>query len=88
MVVAKNRRNALSNHLAMNGGNVEFNGENRSPVLSHPLTSEDIAPVADGAAVVVVASGKVAKALRDDPVWIGGFGWASDSPTLKTPKLD
>lgn len=84
MVVAKNRRNALSNSLAMNGGNVEFNGENRSPVLSHPLTLEDVAPVADGAAVVVVASGKVAKALRDDPVWIRGFGWASDSPTLET----
>ena len=84
MVVAKNRRNALSNGLAMNGGNVELDGEDGRPALSDPLTSEDVAPIADGAAVVVVASEKVAKSLRKDPVWIKGFGWASDSPTLET----
>ena len=84
MVVAKNRRNALSNGLAMNGGNVEFDGEDRQAALSDPLSSEDVAPIADGAAVVVVASEKVAKSLRKDPVWIKGFGWASDSPTLET----
>ena len=84
MVAAKNRRNALSNSLAMNGGNMKLDEEDHQPALSDPLTSEDVAPIADGAAVVVVASEKVAKALRKDPVWIKGFGWASDSPTLET----
>jgi acetyl-CoA C-acetyltransferase len=84
MVVAKNRRNALSNSIAMNGGNVDLNGEDHGPVISHPLTLEHVAPSADGAAVVVVASENVAKSLRDDVVWIRGFGWASDSPTLET----
>jgi acetyl-CoA C-acetyltransferase len=63
---------------------VELDGEDDRPALSDPLTSEDVAPIADGAAVVVVASEKVAKSLRKDPVWIKGFGWASDSPTLET----
>jgi acetyl-CoA C-acetyltransferase len=84
MVVAKNRRNAMSNGLAMNGGTIEVDAEGAQLALSEPLTSQDVAPIADGAAIVVVASGKVAKSLRKDPVWIEGFGWASDSPTLET----
>ena len=84
MVVAKNRRNAMSNGLAMNGGKVESDDEDLNPIISDPLTADDIAPIADGAAVAVLASEKAAKALRKDPVWIRGLGWASDSPTLET----
>lgn len=84
MVVAKNRKNALSNSLAMYGGIVEAKGESQNPVLSYPLTEYDVAPVADGAAVVVLASEDAAEHLRDDPVWVKGLGWASDSPTLET----
>jgi acetyl-CoA C-acetyltransferase len=82
MVVAKNRRNALSNSLAMNGGNVDL--EARSDFVSYPLRAYDIAPIVDGAAVVVLASEAVARKLRDDPVWIRGVGWSSDSPALET----
>ena len=84
MIVAKNRGNALSNSLAMNAGRVDPDAENDSQMISYPLRGDDIAPVADGAAVVVLASEHKAKDLRDDPVWIKGVGWASDSPTLET----
>lgn len=84
MVVAKNRGNALSNSLAMNGGTVNVDDVSSDRVISYPLTEADVAPTADGAAVVVLASEEFAKRLRDDPVWIRGVGWASDSPTLET----
>ena len=56
--------------------------------VSDPLTKNDLAPLADGAAVVVLAAEEAAKSLRDDPVWIKGTGWASDSPTLETRDWD
>jgi len=84
MVVAKNRRNALSNNLAMNGGLVDLHNAGNLDFISRPLTFEDTAPIADGAAVIVLASEGVAKYLRDDPVWIKGVGWASDSSTLES----
>jgi acetyl-CoA C-acetyltransferase len=40
--------------------------------------------MADGAAVVVLASEPFAKKSRDDLVWIRGVGWSSDSPALET----
>jgi acetyl-CoA C-acetyltransferase len=88
MIVAKNRRNALLNPLAMNGGNVDLEKGNGVRFISYPLSEADVAPIADGAAVVVLASENAAKKLRDDPVWITGVGWASDSPSLETREWD
>jgi len=73
----------LSNPLAMNGASVD-EPDAGAEYISYPLSVSDIAPVADGAAVVVLASGEVARRLRDDPIWVNGVGWASDSPTLET----
>jgi len=86
-VVAKNRRNALSNEIAMNGGNVDAE-KNGAKLISYPLSDEDIAPIADGAAVVVLAAENAAKGICDNPVWVKGVGWASDSPTLETRDWD
>lgn len=86
-VVVKNRRNALSNELAMSPTNSESNG-NGPDSISDPLTKNDVAPLADGAAVVVLAAEDTARSLREDPVWIKGTGWASDSPTLETRDWD
>ena len=86
-VVEKNRKNAHSNDLAIDSANFE-SGSNNLDSISHPLTRNDIAPLADGAAVVVLAAEDAAKSLREDPVWIKGTGWASDSPTLETRDWD
>jgi len=79
-IIEKNRKNAVSNPLAMNSGH----GPLTRTRLSYPLATEDVAPLADGAAVVVLAAEDAARNLRDDPVWINGVGWASDSPNLET----
>jgi acetyl-CoA C-acetyltransferase len=80
-VIEKNRRNAMSNPDAMNAPVTPIS---RVRNLSYPLAADDVAQLADGAAVVVLAAEDKAKNLRDDPIWIKGVGWASDSPNLET----
>lgn len=84
-VIEKNRSNARANPVAMDTTRAPVS---RARVLSYPLAMDDVAPLADGAAVVVLAAEEAAKSLRDDPVWIKGAGWASDSPTLETRDWD
>jgi acetyl-CoA C-acetyltransferase len=72
-VALKNRRNALSNDLAMNQDNISAS-TSTSDLLSDPLSRNDVAPLADGAAVVVLAAEEAAKELRSDLVWIKGTG--------------
>jgi len=86
-VIEKNRRNALSNGFAMNGADVKLRREG-TEMLSYPLSKEDVAPLADGAAVAVLAAEHIAKDLPCDPVWIAGTGWASDSPNIETRDWD
>lgn len=86
-VVAKNRRNAKSNPTAMNPELLSSFG-NGMKIVSDPLTENDVAPIVDGAAVVVLAAEEAATRLRDDPIWIGGVGWSSDSPSLETRDWD
>ncbi|MGA2627126.1 MAG: hypothetical protein ABSF63_08715 [Candidatus Bathyarchaeia archaeon] len=86
-VVEKNRKNALSNELAVRSATFESKSDGADSI-SYPLTRNDVAPLADGAAVVVLAADDAARSLREDPVWVKGVGWASDSPTLETRDWD
>lgn len=83
-VVVKNRRNALTNPYAGHGVLVDIDYVLNSEVVSYPLTQMDIAPHSDGAVVVVLAEEETAKALTDNPIWIRGIGWCSDTPGLET----
>ncbi len=87
-VVAKNRRNALSNDMAMNASSLDAENAGGSEFVSYPLSKADIAPIADGAAVVVLAAEDAAGSLRENPTWIKGISWASDSPSLETRDWD
>lgn len=87
-VVAKNRKNAASNDTAMNAGGRYNENDSDSQFVSYPLSKADIAPLADGAAVVVLAAEQAVKGLREDPVWIKGVSWASESPSLETRNWD
>jgi acetyl-CoA C-acetyltransferase len=83
-VVAKNRGNALANERAAYGAKVEAEDVLASPPVASPLKTLDIAPLADTAVVLVLAAERAAKKLSEDPVWIRGTGWNSDSPWLET----
>ena len=64
-------------------------GENASvaelltrPYLAEPLRAHDCAPVADGAAVVILGAGNRARDLCERPAWITGFEHRIDSGAL------
>lgn len=82
-VVAKNRSNALRNPLAAYGATLSVDDVLGSAPISEPLTRLECADHADGAIVLVLASGKTALALTDRPIWIRGIGWANDSFSLE-----
>jgi len=82
-VVEKNRRNALKNPYAAYPSQLTAQEVLTSEPVCYPLGKMDIAEPADGAAVVVLASEKRAKEFCDDPVWILGLGWCSDTPCLE-----
>lgn len=82
LVVEKNRRNALLNPLAAYGTDLSAVDVESSPPVADPLRRLDIAPWADGATVVVLASERAARSFKGDPVWIRGLSWSSDTPNL------
>lgn len=83
-VVEKNRRNALRNPYAAYSSPLTAQEALNSEPVCHPLCKADISESADGAAVVVLASEEKAKEFCDDPIWILGVGWCSDTPCLET----
>ncbi len=83
-VVVKNRRNALRNPLASYAADLSLDEVLFGPPLAWPLGKREVAAAVDGAIVMVLASEDVARALREDPIWIRGIGWCNDSPSLES----
>ncbi len=83
-VVVKNRRNALRNPLAAYGADLSLEEVLFGPPLAWPLGKREMAATTDGAIVMVLAAEEVARALREDPIWIRGIGWCNDSPSLES----
>jgi acetyl-CoA acetyltransferase len=52
------------------------------PVYADPLRKHDCAPVTDGAAAIVLASGDRAYDAIERPAWISGFGHSADALQL------
>jgi acetyl-CoA C-acetyltransferase len=82
-VVVKNKKNAMRNPLAGHESNLTVEHVMKSQPMFEPLKKLDIAPLSDGAIVLIVASEEKAKQLTDTPVWVKGIGWASDTCWLE-----
>jgi acetyl-CoA acetyltransferase len=52
------------------------------PYFADPLRRHDIAPITDGAAAIVLASGDKARELRENPAWITGIEHRIETPIL------
>ena len=52
------------------------------PFFADPLRRHDIAPITDGASVVVLAAGDRARELRERPAWITGFDHRIETPVI------
>jgi acetyl-CoA acetyltransferase len=81
-VAARSRAAALSNPQAQLSGELSVADLLDAPYLAGPLRAHDCAPVGDGAAAVVLASGGRARELCARPAWITGFEHRIDSPSL------
>lgn len=86
-VVRKNRGNALRNESASYGAEVAVADVLASASQFAPMKADERAPLADGAIVLVLASGDRAASLTDRPIWVRGIGWASDTPWIETRNL-
>jgi acetyl-CoA acetyltransferase len=81
-VAARCRAAAVSNPAAQVSGDVAIEDLLGRPYVADPLRSHDCAPVGDGAAVVILASGERARELCDRPAWITSFGHRIESGSL------
>ncbi|MEZ5144058.1 MAG: hypothetical protein R2726_16290 [Acidimicrobiales bacterium] len=72
-VAARSRRHAADNPYAQVQGEVDAAALLADDEYLSPLRTHDCAPVGDGAAVVVLAAGDVARELSDRPAWIRGI---------------
>jgi acetyl-CoA acetyltransferase len=81
-VAARSRAAAVSNPAAQVSGDVLVEDLLGAPYVADPLRAHDCAPVGDGAAVVVLASGARARELCDRPAWITSFRHRIESGSL------
>ena len=52
------------------------------PFFADPLRRHDIAPITDGASVIVIAADGRARELRERPAWITGFEHRIETPVI------
>ncbi len=86
LIVQKNRKNALQNPSASYSGDLTLDEINNSPLVSYPLPESHIAPLSDGAIVMVLANKDIAQAHAKTSIWIKGVGWCNDSYALEYRK--
>jgi acetyl-CoA acetyltransferase len=81
-VAARCRSAAVANPAAQVSGEDAIEDLLARPYVADPLRAHDCAPVGDGAAVVVLASGARARELCDRPAWITSFWHRIESGSL------
>jgi acetyl-CoA acetyltransferase len=81
-VAARSRASAVANPAAQVSGDFSADELLGRPYVADPLRAHDCAPVGDGAAVVILASGSRARQLRARPAWISRFGHRIESGSL------
>ena len=81
-VAARSRAAAVSNPAAQVSGDFSVEELLARPYVADPLRAHDCAPVGDGAAVVILASGSRARELCARPAWISWFGHRIESGSL------
>ncbi|MBS7246732.1 MAG: thiolase domain-containing protein [Candidatus Jordarchaeales archaeon] len=87
MVAVKNHRNAARNPKAHFQKEVTLEEALASSYVAYPLRLFDCSPISDGAAAAILASEKKIKELGvDNPVWISGVGYSSDTANLSRRK--
>jgi acetyl-CoA C-acetyltransferase len=87
-VVVKNKKNAFFNPYSDYEAKISIEDVMKSEYLFKPVKRLDIAPLVDGAICFVLADDKTAKNLGIDPIYLAGFGYASETPWLSTRGME
>ena len=81
-VVVKNLANAEHNPRAFNRGTFTTQDVLNAPFVANPIRAMDIAPDADGAVALIMASEEKARQITNQPAWILGMGTCYDAHYL------
>ncbi|HEX5615070.1 MAG TPA: lipid-transfer protein [Acidimicrobiia bacterium] len=81
-IAAAAQRAGASNPKAVRAGNTTADDVLAQPVTHSPLRDADIAPITDGAAVLVLAADDVARRVSERPAWIRGIEHRIDAHGL------
>ena len=81
-VAVKNHHNGAMDPYAHFQNEVTIDQVLASPPVCHPLHLLDCCPQTDGAAAAILVPAERATEFTDKPVYIGGFGTATDTPYL------
>jgi acetyl-CoA acetyltransferase len=72
-VAVRNRLAAKANPNAQLSGDFNVDSILDHPYIASPLRKHDCAPISDGAAAMLIATGDVARKICERPVWIRGI---------------
>lgn len=86
-IAARSRSDARTNPYAQLASEISAAELLNQPYIADPLRAHDCAPITDGAAVVVLASEKRARAICRRPSWITGFEHRIESGALTARDL-
>ena len=78
MVAVKNHKNGAQNPKAQFQREITLEQAVKGPIVAAPLNLFDCCSTTDGASAVLVVDADIAKQFTDTPVYVGGFGTASD----------
>lgn len=78
MVAVKNHRHAVANPKAQFRKEITLEQAMNGVPVAHPFNVWDCSPTSDGAAVVLLCNAKMAREFTEKPIYLKGFGAASD----------
>jgi len=78
MVAVKNHKNGAQNPKAQFQREITLEQALKGPIVASPLNLFDCCSTTDGASAVLVCDADIAKQFTDTPIYVGGFGTASD----------
>ncbi|CAB4730612.1 unannotated protein [freshwater metagenome] len=81
-VAVKNHHNGALDPYAHFQNEITIENVINSPAVCSPLHLLDCCPQTDGAAAVLLVSAEIAERYTKNPVWVAGFGVATDHPYL------
>ena len=81
-VAVRNRANAKDNPNAQLAGNFNADELLSDDYLVSPLRKHDCPPITDGAAVIVMAAGDLAREVCERPAWISGIDHRIEAHSL------